>query len=233
MKRILAACGMIRGFRERMVLGALPWTLLIGAPSIAHATGSDAQSIANALLSVGWSPLLFVWAWTQGEPAVIVGGALAARGCWPWYAFGLLAALGSAIGHQIYYAFGRRYGLRLLAKLPLRWQPAIAQARALVVKHENKILPLMRFAYGIRGPLPIVCGSCGIAPGKFLLYNLLTALTWALLFTALGYAFGFAVTTFFDAFSHYESLLLISSLAFGICFQMVAQHWVKRSLGKG
>ncbi|HUI64197.1 MAG TPA: DedA family protein [Bacteroidota bacterium] len=216
-----------------MVPRAAPWALLVAVPWIARGAGSDPQSIADALVSIGWSPLLFVWAWTQGEPAVIVGGALAARGYWPWYAFGLLAASGSAIGHQIYYVLGRRYGLRLLAKLPGRWQPAIAQAQALVLRHENKILPLMRFAYGIRGPLPVVCGACGIPSGKFLLYNLLTALAWALLFTALGYAFGFAVTAFFDTFSHYESLLLVSSLAFGLCLQIIAQRWVKRSLEKG
>jgi membrane protein DedA with SNARE-associated domain len=126
----------------------------------------------------------------------------------------------------------RPYGTRLLHKLPEGWQPAITHAQILVVRHENKILPLMRFAYGLRGPLPIVSGAAGISAWKFLFYNLVTALIWALLFTLLGYVFGFTVTCFFAQFSHYEALVLISSLTFGLVSQLLAQHWVKRSFDR-
>ena len=69
-------------------------------------------------------PVLFVWAWLQGEAAVIVGGSLAQQGYWPWWAVWLIACVPATAGHQIYFALGRRYGERMLARLPSRWQPA-------------------------------------------------------------------------------------------------------------
>ena len=65
-------------------------------------------------------PVLFVWAWLQGEAAVIVGGSLAAQGYWPWWAVWLLACVPATLGHQIYFALGRRFGDPLLALLPAR-----------------------------------------------------------------------------------------------------------------
>src|SRR5207249_1704308 len=62
-------------------------------------------------------PVLFVWAWLQGEAAVIVGGALAAAGYWPWWAVTLIALLPATLGHQIYFALGRPYGAAANAAL--------------------------------------------------------------------------------------------------------------------
>ena len=55
-------------------------------------------------------PVLFVWAWLQGEAAVIVGGSLARQGYWPWWAVSLVASLPAIVGHQVYFHIGRRYG---------------------------------------------------------------------------------------------------------------------------
>src|SRR5213592_856080 len=67
-------------------------------------------------------PVLFVWAWLQGEAAVIVGGSLARQGYWPWWAVSLVASLPAIVGHQVYFHIGRRYGDALLARLPARSQ---------------------------------------------------------------------------------------------------------------
>ncbi len=172
-------------------------------------------------------PVLFVWAALQGEAAVIVGGALAARGYWPWWAVSLLACLPAVAGHQLYFALGRRYGDRLLARLPARWQPAIAGTRRLVREHAARLMLVMRFAYGVRLPLPIVCGVVGIRPLRFLGYNAATAVTWALLFTWVGYAYGAAATATFAQVAHYETWILLSSVLLGL-----AVHAVTRTLGR-
>jgi len=46
-------------------------------------------------------PVLFVWAWLQGEAAVIVGGSLAAQGYWPWWAVWLVGVVPATVGHQL------------------------------------------------------------------------------------------------------------------------------------
>src|SRR3989442_10422699 len=107
-------------------------------------------------------PVLFVWAWLQGEAAVIVGGSLAAQGYWPWWAVALVACVPAIVGHEIYFVLGRRYGDALLARFPTRWQPAIERARTLVRRNDARVMLAMRFAYGIRLPLPF----CAASPGS-------------------------------------------------------------------
>ena len=169
-------------------------------------------------------PVLFVWAWLQGEAAVIVGGSLAAQGYWPWWAVWLIACVPAIVGHQLYFLLGRRFGDPLLARLPTRWQSAIARGRALVLRHDGRVMLLMRFAYGIRLPLPILCGALGVAPSRFLRYNVGTALAWAFIFTWLGYAYGAAATTVLGRVAHYEAWILLGSIALGLAVHTLSQR---------
>ena len=172
--------------------------------------------------------MLFVWAWLQGEAAVIVGGSLAAQGCWPWWAVWALACVPAVAGHQAYFALGRRYGDRLLARFPASWQPAVARARMLLLANDARVMLVMRFAYGIRLPLPILCGVARIAPWRFLRYNVGTALVWALLFTWLGYAYGAAVTAVLGRVAHVEAWILFASVALGVAVHILAPRAARR-----
>lgn len=182
--------------------------------------------LSTILHSYG-GPVLLVWAALQGEAAVIVAGSLAAQGYWPWCAVWLVASIPAIAGHQLYFALGRRYGDALVARLPARRQPAIARARTLLREHATRVMLVMRFAYGIRLPLPILCGAAGIAPLRFLRYNVATALGWALMFTALGAFYGAGATAVFGRVAHYEAWILLGSVAFGLVVQ-AATH----ALGK-
>lgn len=181
----------------------------------------------GAVIHSSSGPAPFVWAVLQGEAAVIVGGAVAARGYWPWWAVWLLACVPAVAGHQLYFALGRRYGDALLARLPTNWQPAIERTRQLLHKHAARLMLAMRFAYGVRLPLPIVCGVVGIRPLRFGRYHAATALLWALLFTWLGYAYGAAATATFAQVAHYETWILLGSVLLGL-----AVHAVTRALGR-
>ena len=116
----------------------------------------------------------------------------------------------------------------MFARLPTRWQPTITRARALVRENDSRIMLLMRFAYGIRLPLPILCGAAGVVPHRFLRYNAGTALAWALLFTWLGYAFGVAATAALRRWTHYEAWILVGSVALGL-----AMHLLTERVGRG
>ncbi len=176
----------------------------------------------GAIIQSYGGPVLFLWAWLQGEAAVIVGGSLAARGYWPWWAVWLVACIPATLGHQIYFALGRRLGDPLLARLPTRWHPTIARARTLVRHNDTRVMLLMRFAYGIRLPLPILCGVAGIAPLRFLRYNAGTALAWGLLFTWLGYVYGAAATAALGHVAHYEAWILLGAATLGLLVQALS-----------
>jgi len=181
----------------------------------------------HTLVSHFGGPALFVWAWLEGEAGVIVAGALARAGYWPWWGVWLVASLPAALGHQIYYWIGKRYGPAAVARLGPRWGPGLERAQELVRRHETAVLVLMRFAYGIRLPLPILCGAAGVRPARFLRYNLGTALVWSLLFTGVGYGFGAAATAAFHRWSRAGSFVVLAALAAGI-----ATHFLIRRLGR-
>ena len=178
----------------------------------------------GAVIGSYGGPVLFVWAWLQGEAAVVVGGALAARGYWPWWAVWLIAALPATVGHQIYFALGRRYGEPLLGRLPARWRPAIERARTLVRTHDSRIMLLMRFAYGIRLPLPILCGVARIEPARFLLYNVGTALGWALLFTWIGYGYGAAANAVLGRVARGGTWILAGAVVLGLLVHALSRR---------
>ena len=169
-------------------------------------------------------PVLLIGAWLQGEAAVILGGALARHGYWPWWEVWLLASIPATLGHQLYYFLGRWYGDRCIARFPPRWRPAFLRANELVRRHETRVLVLMRFAYGIRLPLPILCGAAGVALGKFFAYNIATALTWALGFTLLGTAFGAAATAAFQHYAHFQALFLCGAVVFAALIHFASQR---------
>ena len=93
---------------------------------------------------------------------------------------------------------------------------------------DARVMLAMRFAYGIRLPLPIVCGTSGIAPGRFFRYNLATALAWALAFTLCGYAVGTAALVALHRVAHYGAWLLGASLAAGFGMHLLLRHRAKR-----
>ena len=177
---------------------------------------------------LGLSPVLFIWAWLQGEAAVIVAGSLAAQGHWPWWAVWLIAAIPATVGHQIYYQLGRWFGERILRRLPQRTQPAIERARVLIRTHETTVLTVMRFAYGIRMPLPILCGVARIRWQKFVLFNVGTALLWSFVFTMVGYIFGLAAQAVFREVSRFSSYLILGSIAFGLLVHFGTHFWGRR-----
>ncbi len=87
---------------------------------------------------------------------------------------------------------------------------------------------LMRFAYGIRLPLPILCGAVGIAPLPFLCYNAATAFVWAGLFTWSGYAYGTAARIAIGRVVHYETWALAGAITRGLLFQALSPRVGRR-----
>ena len=99
-----------------------------------------------------------------------------------------------------------------------------ARARELVRRHETRVLVFMRVAYGVRLPLPILCGTSGVPLGKFVFYNVVTALTWALVFTLLGLLFGTAATVAFRHYAHFQATFLVGSLGFAALIHFLSQR---------
>src|SRR5205823_12984830 len=121
-------------------------------------------------------------------------------------------------------AVGRGWGGRVLAGLPGRWRPASERARTLVRRHASRIMLLLRFAYGIGLPLRILCGVARIEPARFLLYNVGTALGWALLFTWIGYGYGAAANAVLGRVARGGTWILAGAVVLGLLVHALSRR---------
>ncbi len=63
-------------------------------------------------------------------------------------------------------------------------------ALAIVQRHPWRASLAVRFAYGLRLPLPIACGAARLPIGLYAMATGISSLVWSLLFAYLGLAFG-------------------------------------------
>ena len=72
----------------------------------------------------------------------------------------------------------------------------------------NKLILGFRFVYGIRTVTPFVLGASGVAPTRFLILNMIGALTWALAIGVAGFYFGKVLELMLGQLKDYEMLIL-------------------------
>lgn len=126
-----------------------------------------------------------------GELALLVAGALAARGhVWLPLLLGI-ATVAAVGGHVAGYELGRRYGLRVLRWRVLRRYASTVDATvALVGRHGGKAVFLGRWTNVSRVLVPLLVGAYRMPYRTFSLYNVLGGAAWAAAFVLLGSAAG-------------------------------------------
>lgn len=172
--------------------------------------------INHLLIFSGWSALVLVFALpalessvflgfvVPGETAVVVGGFLAYehRVSFP----GVLAAaiLGAVVGDSIGFWVGERWGDALLDRLPKRFvKPEhVTQGKQLITRLGGRAVFAGRWVSVLRALVPGLCGTSGMRYATFLLWNALGGVTWATVFTLVGYLAGSA----WQRVEHYTSL---------------------------
>jgi membrane protein DedA with SNARE-associated domain len=155
----------------------------------------------------------------EGETIVVLGGLAAYHGLLELELVMLAAFVGSFLGDQVMYLAGRAWGPRVLARVP-SWRPRVEQALAILSRHQVAFILGFRFLYGLRAVAAFTIGMAGIAPGRFLVLNMISAAVWAAAITALGYAAGEAVRA---ALGHLHEHRYI---AFGIVVAGGALVWL-------
>jgi membrane-associated protein len=153
-------------------------------------------SPAIALILVFLLPALeasaFIGVILPGEIGVILGGVLANQHKLPLVAVLLAAIAGAIIGDSIGYFVGKRYGERLLAKIPNRiLKPDHVHRSEETIRHYGgRAVFLGRFTAALRALVPGMAGMSRINYGKFLAWNALGGTIWATAFVVLGYLAG-------------------------------------------
>nr|WP_174296628.1 DedA family protein [Sphingomonas bacterium] len=132
---------------------------------------------------------LFLGAGFEGETAVVAGGLLAHEGLFSLPGAMAAAAAGSFVADQLFFAGGRYFRDRRWVRRQ-RERPAFARVLAMLERHPIAFIFAFRFIYGIRTISPIAIGTSRVREPVFLAVNVVAAIVWGVLFTAIGYAFG-------------------------------------------
>jgi membrane-associated protein len=163
-----------------------------------------------------------------GETAVLAGGVAAHAGSLPLWAVILAAVGGAALGDQVGYALGRRYGPRLLHRLPRRMRAAGSLERALsLVRRRGAVAVVLgRWAAALRALVPGVAGMSGVSRGRFTLANLAGGALWAAGVAVAGYLAGASYTVLERWFGLGGETLLGAAVVL-VGLWAVRGHWLR------
>ena len=135
---------------------------------------------------------LLIGVFVPGETAVLLGGVAAHGGSLPLWAVIATAALGAALGDQVGYLLGRRYGSRLVDHLPavVRRSGNLDRALDLIRRRGAVAVALGRWAAVMRALVPGAAGTSGMAQPRFTVANVLGGTLWATAIAVAGYLVG-------------------------------------------
>jgi len=183
---------------EAFVSQALEWVTHT-YHAFASFTAIDSDSIRRLAADYGHYiyALIFLWTFFEGETCVIIAGVVASQDYLEWTPLFLVAWFGSFAGDQLYFWIGRRWGTRLLDRIP-RWRPGVAIALDFLRRYNTAFILSFRFVYGVRNFASFAMGMSGLDPLRFATLNFIAAFVWALSFAGFGYLFGEALEPYLD-----------------------------------
>lgn len=170
------------------------------------------QHFLRVYLETNGYLVLFVWTFIEGEAGLIMAGFLAFEGYLNLFGVMLTAFAGSFCGDQFFFFLGRLKG-PLLLKLFTPIARKFRKALRLIEKYGTFVAFVSRYTYGFRIILPIILGMTSMASLRFLWLNLLSALSWSIVFSLAGYMFGKSASLFVEDVEKYDPYIMLTLVA--------------------
>jgi undecaprenyl-diphosphatase len=179
---------------------------------------------AVVFLGAALESAAFLGLLVPGESLVIVSGMLAAAGLFDLPTLITVISAGAVVGDSIGYELGRRLGrpwlLRRGARLGFH-RDRIEAVDAFFDRHGGKAVLIGRFIGFLRALAPFVAGSSRMPYLRFLAYNVVGAVLWAVGCVLLGYFVG-------AAWPVVEKWVGRTGLVLGLVIIGVAAWWLRR-----
>lgn len=154
---------------------------------------------------------LFFGFFLPGDSLLLTAGLLASRDLLNVLVLLPLLFVGAVLGDTVGYWFGAKTGpLIFRREKSLFFRPEnLLKAKAFYDKHGGKTITLARFLPFVRTFAPIVAGAAGMDYLRFLMFNLVGGLGWAVGVTLLGYYLGRAFGSI-EGIDRYFTLLVLA-----------------------
>lgn len=128
-----------------------------------------------------------------GETILLAAGFFASQHHFSILGVMSIATIGAVIGDNCGYWIGHRVGRKLLIKYGRYVMLTESRFRGMekyFESHGDKTVLVARFITGFRVFTALFAGATGMRWSKFLLFNILGAISWAVVMTLLGFFFG-------------------------------------------
>lgn len=164
-----------------------------------------------------------------GQTVVIFGGVLVKFGILNFWWVIILSASGAIIGDYIGFIVGKKYGYSFLAKYGKYFffkKEYLKKTKKLMHGHAGKALILGRFNGLTRAFAPFVAGTSKVKFGKFLFFNIVGGISWAVSFTLIGVIFSESFEVISRHIGKYSMIALgiIIAVALGYHFINKRRH---------
>jgi membrane protein DedA with SNARE-associated domain len=137
-----------------------------------------------------WTYLfIFMWTALEGETFVIFAGLLSQKGVLNFWLLLLAAWSGTFCGDQCFFFSGRKFGVHILDFFP-KLKPPVSKALGWLERHAEVFILVYRFMYGVRNISGVAIGMSHVKWRKFMAWNAIAALVWAVAFSGFGYLYG-------------------------------------------
>lgn len=165
---------------------------------------------------------------SPGHTIVILGGFFAQLGVLRLSAVVLVAAAGAIIGDLLGYVIGRRYGHNFISRYGKYFffnQEKYEATRQMVNQHAGKTLIIGRFSAFTRAFAPFIAGISHVRFGKFIAYDFIGGLAWAVASVLLGYFFGQTFAVAAKYFGYIVSAALVAIIAIVLGYRLLNKRW--------
>ncbi|QJC29653.1 DedA family protein [Enterobacteriaceae endosymbiont of Plateumaris pusilla] len=138
--------------------------------------------------------IILIGSLLEGETCIIIGGVAVHKGLLIYHWVIIISTLGAIIGDQFLFFIGKIYSNKLLfffKKNNLK----IYKYQNLITNYPYIFIIMVRFMYGFRLIGPIIIGITKVTTFKFLIFNIIGAIIWSIIFVSLGFIFGDIITS--------------------------------------
>lgn len=177
----------------------------------------------GSLLQEHIYPAIILGSLVEGETTVVLAGYAAHQGYAPLAMVMAVTAVVNFLLDLSWFWLGRWRGDRLMARFPAL-RRAVDAVTPRLHQHRRTAIFSVRFLYGLRTAGPIALGMAGVPAREFMVFNALGAVSWAIVFAGLGFAFGRLVSVFLGRLAHYEHLAVAAIVVAGLCALLWRYH---------
>ncbi len=159
-----------------------------------------------------------------GMMIVVAGGFMAKLGILDIGDMIVIASIGAIVGDLAGYLLGKKYGVSFLDKYGKYFffrKEQFEKVKKLIDNHTGKSLIIGRFNFLTRSFAPFIAGSTHTSFGKFLLFNVIGGIAWAIIFVMVGFIFGQSYEVASRYIGEFITVAIIASISIIYLYRFV------------